>query len=29
MPLKKIKINQDGMKLSGAHQGVVGADDVK
>ena len=29
MPLKKVKINQEGVKLSGAHQHVVGADDVK
>jgi hypothetical protein len=28
MPLNKIKINQEGLKLSGAHQHVVGADDI-
>jgi hypothetical protein len=29
MPFKKVKINQEGLKLSGAHQHVVSADDVK
>ena len=29
MPLKNVKINQEGLKLSDANQHVVGADDVK
>jgi hypothetical protein len=28
MPLEKVKVNQEGLKLSGAHQHVVCADDV-
>ena len=28
MPLEKVKVNQEGMKLSGTHQHVVCADDV-